>query len=80
MAAGVPWVSYDVGNVAELPGGIVVRSAADSEQAAAAILDGAHPGLGGDGRSAWSAHHRWEDIVAAYEATFVALERERATR
>jgi glycosyltransferase involved in cell wall biosynthesis len=80
MAAGVPWVSYDVGNVTELPGGIVVRSAAESEQAAAAILDGEHPGLGGDGRSAWSARHRWEDLVAAYEATLVALERERVTR
>lgn len=80
MAAGVPWVSYDVGNVAELPGGIVVRSAADSEQTAAAILDGRHPSLGGEGRAAWSARHRWENIVAAYEETFVALERERVAR
>ena len=29
MAAGTPWVSYDVGNVAELPGGIVAASDAE---------------------------------------------------
>jgi glycosyltransferase involved in cell wall biosynthesis len=80
MAAGVPWISYDVGNVSELAGGIVAASFGDSQRAAAAILDHEHPALGEEGRAAWRARHRWEDVVDAYEATFAELSRETITR
>jgi glycosyltransferase involved in cell wall biosynthesis len=70
MAAGVPWVSFDVGNVSELPGGIVVRSRGELLDAARRILDGDGDELGEQGRKAWAAGHRWEDIVARYESVF----------
>lgn len=73
MAAGVPWVSYDVGNVAELPGGIVAGSRDELQRAAAAVLDGQHPALGRDGRAAWDATHRWDAIVDQYETVFASL-------
>jgi glycosyltransferase involved in cell wall biosynthesis len=70
MAAGTPWVSYDVGNVSELPGGVVAGSFTELVQAARRILDGERPELASEGREAWQAHHRWEDIVPLYESAF----------
>lgn len=70
MAAGTPWVSYDVGNVSELPGGIVVADFSALLQAAKDILDGKHPELGEQGRAAWHADHRWEQVLGLYEAAF----------
>ncbi len=70
MAAGTPWVSYDVGNVSELPGGLVARDFHALLKLAEEILDGAHPELGSEGRAAWESSHRWEDIVARYESVF----------
>lgn len=70
MAAGVPWVSFDVGNVSELPGGLVARQPAELLEGARAVLDGQHPGLGDEGRRAWEAGHRWEGIVVRYESVF----------
>jgi glycosyltransferase involved in cell wall biosynthesis len=73
MAAGTPWVSYDVGNVSELAGGVVAGSFAELADAAAQVLDGTHPELGEQGRAAWEKSHRWEPIVARYEAVFEEL-------
>lgn len=70
MAAGTPWVSYDVGNVSELAGGVVAGSRAELLDAAREILDGTRPELGAQGREAWEADHRWEDIVPRYESVF----------
>jgi glycosyltransferase involved in cell wall biosynthesis len=70
MAAGTPWVSYDVGNVSELSGGVVAGTFAELLDAARAILDGSRPELGAQGREAWGANHRWESIVARYESVF----------
>jgi glycosyltransferase involved in cell wall biosynthesis len=70
MAASTPWVSYDVGNVSELQGGVVVADFSALLDAAGQILDGAHPDLGAQGRQAWEAEHRWEQIVARYESVF----------
>lgn len=70
MAAGIPWVSYDVGNVSELPGGMVAGDFTELLDAAEQILDGSHPELGARGREAWDANHRWESIVARYESVF----------
>lgn len=70
MAAGTPWVSYDVGNVSELAGGVVARDFAELLEAAGEILDGTHEQLGAEGRQAWETDHRWEQIIARYEAVF----------
>jgi len=73
MAAGTPWVSYDAGNVSELPGGLVAGDYAELLDKAGQILDGSHPELGIQGRRAWETNHRWEDIVARYESVFEKL-------
>jgi glycosyltransferase involved in cell wall biosynthesis len=73
MAAGRPWVSYDVGNVSELAGGIVASSFQELVAAAREVLDGSRPGLGPQGRQAWEASHRWEDIVPRYESAFTEV-------
>jgi glycosyltransferase involved in cell wall biosynthesis len=70
MAAGTPWVSYDVGNVAELAGGLVAHDHAELLAMAGEILDGLHPNLGARGREAWEANHRWEHIIDRYESVF----------
>jgi glycosyltransferase involved in cell wall biosynthesis len=70
MAAATPWVSFDVGNVAELPGGIVVANEGELRAAARQILDGERPELGDEGRKAWEAEHRWDDVVLRYESVF----------
>lgn len=70
MAAGTPWVSFDVGNVSELAGGIVAHTRSELLDASRQILDGARPELGPEGHAAWQADHRWEDVVRRYESTF----------
>jgi glycosyltransferase involved in cell wall biosynthesis len=70
MAAGTPWVSYDVGNVAELPGGLVAGDRAALLRSAGEVLDGEHAALGSEGREAWEAEHQWPEIVGRYEAVF----------
>jgi glycosyltransferase involved in cell wall biosynthesis len=70
MAAGKPWVSYDVGNVSELAGGVVVAGFEELVGAARRILDGSLAHLGAEGRAAWEASHRWEDVVPRYESIF----------
>ncbi len=73
MAAGTPWVSYDVGNVSELPGGLVARDYDQLLDQAGQVLDGAHPELGAQGHEAWDKGHRWEHLVARYESVFEEL-------
>jgi glycosyltransferase involved in cell wall biosynthesis len=70
MAASTPWVSYDVGNVSELPGGLVAGDFTQLLDNAGRILDGSHPELGAQGHAAWQSEHRWEDIVGRYESVF----------
>jgi glycosyltransferase involved in cell wall biosynthesis len=77
MSAGLPWVSYDVGNVRELAGGLVVDDVASMAAAATQILAGEHPDLGKQGRELWARRHRWEQIVPRYEEV---LERALDTR
>jgi glycosyltransferase involved in cell wall biosynthesis len=73
MAAGTPWVSFDVGNVSELDGGIVAGGPRELNEAAGEILDGRRPELGPQGRTAWETNHRWEDVVGRYESTFQSV-------
>jgi glycosyltransferase involved in cell wall biosynthesis len=73
MAAGTPWVSYDVGNVSELPGGVVAGSFRELVDGAREVLHGCRPELGPAGRQAWEANHRWEKIVPRYESVFTEV-------
>jgi glycosyltransferase involved in cell wall biosynthesis len=68
MAASLPWISYDVGNVRELAGGIVVDDPIEMARATVEVLDGRHPDLGAEGKAAWESGHRWDTIVSSYEA------------
>ena len=72
MAAAVPWISYDVGNVRELPGGVVVYSYDDLVRTAAALLDdpSERSRLGADGHAGWRMNHQWDGIIRAYERLF----------
>jgi glycosyltransferase involved in cell wall biosynthesis len=70
MAAATPWVSYDVGNVSELAGGLVAANPRELRCAAEEILDGGRAELGAEGHAAWAAEHRWEAIVGQYESVF----------
>jgi glycosyltransferase involved in cell wall biosynthesis len=70
MAAATPWISFDVGNVSELAGGIVATSRSELLDAASQVLSGRRPELGAAGHSAWEATHRWESVLDRYEAAF----------
>jgi len=75
MAAGLPWVSYDVGNVRELFGGIVVEGFEELVDAGAhlARAPDERSRLGSAGRRAWRERHRWPDVIDAYERLFLRL-------
>ena len=75
MAAGLPWVSYDVGNVRELPGGIVVGGFEELVEAGARLArtPDERAGLGSAGRDAWRERHQWPDVIDAYERLFLHL-------
>jgi glycosyltransferase involved in cell wall biosynthesis len=72
MAAGVPWVSSRVGNVDELPGGIVVDSAEAIGRAAVQLLRSPQNRgtTGEEGRAAWESRHRWPAVVDLYERLY----------
>jgi len=75
MASGTPWVSTPVGNVPELPGGVVIRDAAAM---AAAIRRLASRGpewesLASQGRAAWHESFTWDYVVGAYEQLYAGL-------
>ena len=49
------------------------RTAEGCSTRPARILAGERPELGRQGRAAWQAQHRWEDIVPRYEAAFAEV-------
>ena len=68
MAASVPWVSYDVGNVRELAGGLIADGPEELVRLTGEVLSGRHPGLGAAGAQAWRRQHQWDGIRDRYEA------------
>ena len=75
MAAGVPWISYDVGNVRELAGGIVVDGFDGLVDAGARLTSAREERfhLAEAGQRAWRKRHRWPQIVDRYEQLFLSL-------
>jgi L-malate glycosyltransferase len=69
MAAGRPWVSYRVGNVEELSGGIVVETLGELVEETSRLLGDKEMAarLGEAGRDAWAKTHQWPQIIGKYE-------------
>jgi glycosyltransferase involved in cell wall biosynthesis len=72
MAAGTPWVSFDVGSARKNVGGIVARNL---EEMATMIIDllqdpGRRESLGRAGRARVEAKHDWESITDQYEQVY----------
>ena len=75
MAAGTPFISMPVGNVPDLPGGMIVR---DTTEMAAAIDQLAQKGepwrnLSQAGRAAWERDYTWDHVVDQYERLYQEL-------
>lgn len=75
MAAGTPWVSFPVGNVPELEGGVVVHGVAEMAEEIRHLTDDAaeRTRLGSLGRTAWRARYTWESVVQQYAALYREL-------
>ena len=72
MAAGVPWVSFDVGSARENAGGLVVR---DLNEMGAAVVELSRKAqlrrkLGDAGRAQIAEKHNWDTIVDQYEQLY----------
>jgi glycosyltransferase involved in cell wall biosynthesis len=76
MAAGTPWVAFDVGCVASYPGGIVARSSAEMLDATKTLLaDREYQRyLGALGKDHVTRHHDWDTIISRYETLFAQLQ------
>ena len=74
MAAGTPFVSFDVGCVRDYPGGVVVREPHEMKDEVARLLsdDAYWAELSLKGR-VYAEENDWERIGAVYEAAFSAL-------
>ena len=75
MAAGVPFVSYDVGNARALPGGVVVHGPAGLPGAVRDLLadEARCQGLGAAGRDFHRRTLEWDAIVDRYEVLLTSL-------
>ncbi|MDR7485172.1 MAG: glycosyltransferase family 4 protein [Armatimonadota bacterium] len=75
MAAGVPFVSYDVGNARALEGGQVVAGPEAMAAAVADLLgdDARRRALGDAGRNHQRRALEWETIVGQYETLYASL-------
>lgn len=75
MAAGTPWVSFDVGCLREHVGGIIAGSVAEMAEAVSHLLGNAAEAglLGEDGRARVLERHDWERVVDKYEAMYSDL-------
>lgn len=75
MASRTPFVSTDVGCVAELPGGVVVHSVHEMSEWIGRLIckGGEWRALAEEGRRAWERDYGWEGIVDAYERLYSDL-------
>jgi len=72
MAAGVPWVSFDVGSARENAGGLVVRDLNEMRAAVVKLSRNAQlrRKLGDAGRAQIAEKHNWDTIVDQYEQLY----------
>lgn len=72
MAAGIPWVSFDVGSAKENAGGIVASSIQEMADAVSELVRNPdmRQRLGAEGRAQIVAKHDWHQIVDEYERVY----------
>lgn len=75
MASGLPWVSFDVGNVHDYPGGFIVSTVQEMADRVHAILHNPAlaSSLGCAGREYVLQHNSWQKVIGEYEALFLEL-------
>ena len=75
MAAGVPWVSFDVGSARINAGGVVVRDMDEMKDVVAELSRNAElrRKLGNRGSAQISEKHNWDTIVDQYEQLYEGL-------
>jgi len=75
MAAGVPWVSFDVGSARINAGGVVVRDMDEMKDVVAELSRNAElrRKLGNGGSAQISEKHNWDTIVDQYEQLYEGL-------
>ncbi len=68
MAAGLPWVSFDVGNVNELSGGVVVQNEAQMREAILTLQHSAtlRQQLGAEGQAQVIERYDWKQVAKQY--------------
>jgi glycosyltransferase involved in cell wall biosynthesis len=75
MGSGVPFVAYPAGNIADLPGGLIVRSGPEMVEAVSYLLNSkaARDELGLAGRKEQRRRYEWDSIVDQYESLYQEL-------
>jgi glycosyltransferase involved in cell wall biosynthesis len=75
MGVGVPFVAFPAGNIAELPGGCVVTSAAEMATETRTLLNGAtlRQRLGDIGREEQRRHYSWDAVTHQWEGLYQDL-------
>jgi glycosyltransferase involved in cell wall biosynthesis len=75
MAAGTPWVSFDVGAARANAGGVVVRNLSEMTDAVKELLRNAERrcALGREGRARVAEEHDWEKLTDDYEEAYEAV-------
>jgi glycosyltransferase involved in cell wall biosynthesis len=75
MAAGIPWVSFDVGCVREYVGGVVVKDVVEMVDATLEFLRNPERAraVGEQGHRRVHEQHSWDDIVRRYESLYDRL-------
>lgn len=78
MAGGLPFVSYAVGNVSDLAGGVIVRGTEPMAQAVRSLLadEGRRQALGRAGQDMQRRALEWDRVVDRYEALYTQLIRQ----
>jgi glycosyltransferase involved in cell wall biosynthesis len=72
MAAGLPWLCTDVGNISELEGGVLCTFPDQMAEAIRTLLpdEAARHRLGAEGRAAWGKKYTWEAVSREYERIY----------
>jgi glycosyltransferase involved in cell wall biosynthesis len=70
MAAATPWISTDVGNARELPGGRIANSVEEMAAAIRELVGGKGEELGRAGQQAWSERFTLSKVAPQYEASY----------
>jgi len=75
MASGTPFISTPVGNVPEMPGGVIVRDVVEMAEAIDRLAQKGEEWreLSEAGHTAWERDYTWDHVVDEYERLYVKL-------